>query len=203
MRGAAALQTVYGRQRMLRRQHAPDRQRPEEPERRPAVTPRPDDAARLLALQRSAGNRAVNTLLARAPDDKKPQEEQGAARVTLPGIGTISVLSFGFANAGRPGLGTVGGSADKGASVHDMTFSSRVGEHSPKLQRAVIDGKPMTVEVVMQSSGKVMRLTLTGALVSNYSTSSTGPDAIESWTLNFQAMEHKVEGAAAEGAATE
>jgi type VI protein secretion system component Hcp len=188
---------------MLRRQHAPDGQRPEEPERRPVVTPRPDEADRVLALQRSVGNRAVIALLARAPDDKKPQEEQGAARVTLPEIGTINVLSFGFGNAGRPGLGTIGGGTGKGATVQDMTFSSRVGEHSPKLQRAVIDGKPMTVEVVMQSGGKVMHLTLTGALVSHYSTASTGPDAIESWTLNFQAVEHKVEGAAAEGAAAE
>ena len=39
-----------------------------------------------------------------------------------------------------------------------------------------------------------LRLKLSGAIVSHYSTSGDGPDAIESWTLNFTSIEQGSEG---------
>jgi type VI protein secretion system component Hcp len=78
-----------------------------------------------------------------------------------------------------------------------MSFTSRVGKHSAALQRALVEGKTMDVEVVMQRSGGVFKLKLKAAIVSNYT--SSGED--ESWVLNFQAIEQekKAEGSAEGG----
>jgi type VI protein secretion system component Hcp len=64
--------------------------------------------------------------------------------------------------------------------------SSKAGAHSAKLSKAFIDGKPMDVEVVVTAT---LRFKLKGAIISSYSTTGQGPDATESWTLNFSSME--------------
>ena len=145
-----------------------------EPRRRPP-------AERVLALQRSAGNRAVSELLARAPEGTDTKEDAKATgpRATLPGIGTIPLLSWSFSSRSRQGGGS--GKSD----VREMQFSSKVGKHSPALFKAAIDGPPMEVEVV--SGGMVLKLK--GAIVSNYTTSGEGDDAIETWTLDFETIE--------------
>jgi hypothetical protein len=75
--------------------------RTDEPEQRPATAePEPlPHAARLLALQRSAGNQAVSALLARAPETAAPTDDKGAKtsgpRATGGGSATESwTLSF-------------------------------------------------------------------------------------------------------------
>ena len=173
------------------RRLAPDEQRPEEASKLRAARARNEAAERMLALQRSAGNQAVNAMLARTPDDKKPQERKGSETVTLPDIGTIEVTSVGIGQLANPGLGRGGGAGDKDkqSAVREITLSSHVGKHSAELQRALIDGKQMDVEVVMQRSGGVFRLKLKAAIVSSYSTS--GED--ESWVLNFGAIEQTTE----------
>ena len=95
---------------------------------------------------------------------------------------------------GRGLEGTGGGGSDreggKGASVRELFFTSRVGEHSSALSRALIDGKPMDVEVILPR----MRLRLTGAVVSSYTTSGSDGNPTEAWTLNFESLEQSAEG---------
>ena len=168
--------------------------------REPEVQPlRLEAAEGVLALQRSAGNQAISALLARSPDGakpkapgKKPETPAAAgARATLPGIGTIAILSAQLPT-GAPDQGESGG-RDK-LELRDMTFSSKVGEHSANLTRAVLDGKAMDVEVILPSGKGTLHIKLGGALVSSYSTSGDGPDAIETWSLNFQSAEQTFEG---------
>jgi hypothetical protein len=192
---------------MQRRDQSRRSRRPEELDRRrPDEQPvRSETANRVLALQRSAGNQAVSALLARSPDgateEKDKTESAGASgvRATLPGIGTIPLLSFSAGATGRPPGGSAGrGREDeKAPTVREMVFSSRVGEHSSKLFKATIDGKPMEVEVIVPRGKSTLRLKLKGAIVSNYSTSGAGGEgdsAIESWTLNFESVEQSSEG---------
>jgi hypothetical protein len=181
--------------------HERDRARgPEEIDRRePEGRPlRLDAAEGVLALQRSAGNQAVSALLARSPDDAKPKAPDkkpetpavAGARATLPGIGTIAIQSAQLAH--MAGVGSHGGTGR--VHVQDMTCTSKTGEHSAKLMRATLDGKPMDVEIILPRGKGSLRIKLTGAIVSGYNTSGGGPDATESWTLNFQAIEQSFEG---------
>jgi hypothetical protein len=188
---------------MQRRDQSRRPRRPEELDRRRADEQplRSEAADRVLALQRSAGNQAVSALLARSPDgateEKDKTESAGASglRATLPGIGTIPLLSFGSSARG-PSVGSGGGSHgdDKAPTFREMVFSSRVGEHSPKLFKANIDGKPMEVEVIVPRGRSTLRLKLKGAIVSNYNSSGAGDDPTESWTLNFESVEQSTEG---------
>jgi len=45
------------------------------------------------------------------------------------------------------------------------------------------------------SGGRVLRLTLKGAIVANYTQSSGGDQPTESWSLNFESVEFMLEGA--------
>jgi len=178
--------------RMRRRHH--ERGADELERRRSDAIERPSEAAEaMLALQRSAGNRAVSTLVARAPaGDKKEGEKAEGARATLADIGTIQLLSVSFPVSGP------GGSEREQPSPPELVLSSRVGEHTPKLAKAASDGKPMDVEIVMPGKS-VVRLKLTGAIVSSYQVTGHGqPDEIETWTLNSQAIEHTTEEAKGE-----
>ena len=155
----------------LRRTEELDRREPAPPRRPPA-------AERLLELQRSAGNRAVGEYLAREPEPADAKEETKATgpRVTLPGIGTIPLLSVGF----PPGEGGVGDGKSPGP--RELIMSSAVGKHSSQLSKAMLDGRTMDVEVVLAGGRTV---TLHGAIVSSYTTSGDR----ESWTLNFTAID--------------
>jgi Type VI secretion system effector, Hcp len=165
------------------------RSRPDdERERRESVAP-PAPAHPLLELQRGAGNRAVSSLLARAPDTKeKPKEEAATgSRATLPDIGTIPLISVQF--GGTQGPGRRREKDDEKDTSGEIVVSSRVGKHSTALFKASLDGKPMTVEVVIAGSAGSVRLELKGAMISSYSAGSGGGEEIETWTLNFKSME--------------
>src|SRR5688572_8165504 len=139
------------------RDQAPRGRRADEHDRRERdESPRRPVAERVLALQRSAGNRAVSDLLARSPDAK--EAEKGAAaglRVTLPGIGTIPLLSVSFgASSGRGGPGSGSG---KAPAVREIGLSSKVGEHSSKLLKASLDGQPMDAEIILPGQEGAVR----------------------------------------------
>ncbi len=182
-----------------RRREQPDRRRPDEQPLEPAP------ADKVLALQRSAGNQAVSAFLARSPDDAKTKEkpktetaEASGARATLSGIGTIALLSVSFGRVGSP-VGGSGGGREGQPNPRELILASRVGEHSAKLLKALIDGRPMAVEVIVPGADSTLRLELTGAIVSNYNKSGEGENATESWTLDFESIEqHGREGDAAE-----
>src|SRR5215203_2642442 len=179
--------------------HAARDRRPGEPERRAGegrTEERVPPVEELLALQRTAGNQAVSALLARSPEGAVPTDEKGAKaagrRATLPGIGTIPLLSVnldpnrvGGAGGGRGG--SVGREETRLPS--ELVVSSKVGKHTAALSKALLDGKAMDVEIVMPSDKAVVRLSLKGALVSSYSVSGE----TESWALTFSSISFSVD----------
>jgi hypothetical protein len=167
------------------------RQRQDEPERRAAderqVPRSPADA--VLDLQRGAGNRAVSSLLARAPDTKEAAVT--GTRATLPDIGTIPLQSVQLGGSRHPGRGR--GEEDEKQTGGEIVVSARVGKHSQALLKASLDGKPMTVEIVIAGGERELRLELKGAIISSYSAGSGGGEELETWTLNFVSMEQSIE----------
>jgi type VI secretion system secreted protein Hcp len=149
----------------------------------------------VLALQRTAGNRAVSALLARSPERAVPADAKGAEaagpRATLTGIGTIPLLSvsLGLGRGGAPG----GGNA-KPEPTSEIALTSRLGPHSQRLSKAAVDGRPMDVEIVVPRGKSALRVTIKNALVHGYSVSSGEDRATESWTLTFSGMTFEVQG---------
>ena len=177
----------------MRRSAEPDREhdarRPREaPEREPEPI-----AAELLALQRSAGNRAVAAILARdAKAPPKPKEDKAAPpkpagpHVMIDGIGVIPLESFQWGSQRGPG-GHGGGQPQ----ATEMQLSSKIGPHSTDLFRATLSGEARDAEIVHPTKDGELRIKLKGAMVSSYSVSGEGKDAMESWTLNFTGVEFK------------
>jgi Type VI secretion system effector, Hcp len=167
------------------------RSRPEDERERRAPDAPPAPAHPLLELQRGAGNRAVSSLLARAPDTKEKEKAKEAAptgtRATLPDVGTVPLLSVQFGGSGGPGRGRQ--KDDEKDTSGEIVLTSKAGKHSPLLLKASLAGQPMTVEVVIEGSGGTLRLELKGAMISSYSTGSGSGEEIETWTLNFKSME--------------
>jgi hypothetical protein len=172
-------------------------QQPPSPERRDereAKAPQsaPSPAADLLALQRSAGNRAVTQMLARdgtkAPPKPAAPSQAAGMVVKLPGVGDIPVdsMSMGAMNPGS-----------KQEGPKEIHFTSRQGEHSTALFRASLVGDAVDAEVVMARGSTVVHIKLKAALVSHYSVSGGDPP-LESWTLNAAAITFEQEGQKAE-----
>ena len=165
--------------------------RPGEEEERLADEPQAPakPAEQLIALQRSAGNRAVTAMLGREataePADTRRQPARTGRYAVLEGIGTIPLLSASLDTARMGGSGS-GGRSDK-LDVKEIHLSSAVGPHSPDLDRAASAGPPMDVEIVL---GPKVRLKLKGALISSYSASAE----VESWSLNFASIRVVTEG---------
>jgi hypothetical protein len=144
--------------------------------------------ARVLALQRSAGNHSVSARLARDPDTAKQEPEPGATSLAMvPEVGTIPLLSMSFGARSPTGAGSSGGASNERSSIREIMLTSKVGEHSPKLMQALAAGKAGTVEIVTPSR----TLTLKGAIVSSYSTGSASGNPTEAWSLNFESFEQK------------
>jgi type VI protein secretion system component Hcp len=171
--------------------------------RRPEV---PGPAADVLALQRTAGNRAVGDLLARQPKPTAPKEKPKAPapaasgnRVVFPGIGTIPIESIQL-SGGRTAPGTGSGSDREAppSSTSDVVITSLQGDHSPALFRASLDGKGANVEIILEHGKETVVIELTNAIVSNYSVSGAGGTPVESWTLNFTGIKFRRQGEAAE-----
>jgi hypothetical protein len=165
-----------------------------------AAPTRQAPADRVLALQSTAGNRAVAAMLARDPDapvqadakdapkDKKPAAPSGM-HVTLGGLGTIALESATIQGSG-PGGGSGGtgrGRDQERQPPREIILSSKLGEHSAALQRALVDGKPMDGEIVLSG----VKIVVKGAVVSSYSTSEAGggKEPMEAWTINVQSIE--------------
>jgi Type VI secretion system effector, Hcp len=163
------------------RGEAPRERRLDEVGRDPAEAGAPRPEQRVLALQRSAGNRAVSAMLARAPETAVPADAKDTAgpTATLSGIGTIPLLSVGLDPAGGP--------PDREGEAKlpkDILLTSKLGKHSALLSKASADGTSMDVEIVMPRGGGALRIKLTGAVVSSYSASGE----TESWQLSFSSI---------------
>jgi hypothetical protein len=142
--------------------------------------------ARVLALQRSAGNHSVSARLARDPDTAT-QEPGATSLAMVPEVGTIPLLSMSFGARSPTGSGPSGGASNERSSIREIMLTSNVAEHSPKLMQALAAGKAGTVEIVRPSG----TLTLKGAIVSSYSTGSSSGNPTEAWSLNFESFEQK------------
>jgi hypothetical protein len=146
------------------REHEPRRR-----EERPESTERPPPAHDVLALQRSAGNRAVSALLAREP---KP-EEPPAATAALSKIGVIPLLSFSHEQ------GSIGRQRPKN-DLGAITCVSQVANHSSDLQKAVFAGTIMDAEIVHKTGFKIERKDVT---LSSYSAANDEGAPTETWTI--------------------
>jgi Type VI secretion system effector, Hcp len=179
---------------MRSRDESRDSQHPEALDQdRHAVRPAPvAGSGRVLALQRSAGNRSLSALLARDPDATAPEEKAtpmsagGTGVVTLGDVGAIPVSSATLGSPQEPSTHMGGGGGSTGRSnPREMSFTSSVGEHSPKLLKAVNDATAMPADVAVAA----FHLTLTGAIVSRYTTSGGGDTPVESWSLGFTSID--------------
>ena len=156
----------------------PDRARPRE--RRSAP---PELSHDVLELQRTVGNRAARTILAREPTEADTRRE---ATIDVDGVGVIPLLSwsFGVSNPTTGGTGGRGGEAPKA----DISVSSEQGDHSPKLAQSVTRGKHIATAVI---TGRGVTVTLKNVYVSSYSVSSGGSASTEQWTLSYESIEYK------------
>ena len=143
---------------------------PREPEPLPAE-------ATVLGLQRTAGNRAVSTLLAR-----QPGPGQRTPSTSTLGLGEdIGVIPLESANLGR---------ADQDGNVHEITVIFVGNDLVPKLNEMSAKGTP--VEEGFYSS-TAMKLTLKGIVITSMSVTEDrehGGDLV-SLTLNCTSIQHE------------
>jgi hypothetical protein len=181
----------------MRHEREPTRRRDEPPSRGEEQPPQ----HALIALQRTAGNRAVGAMLARdippavEPADAKKDAAPAGPHVIVPGIGAIPIDSYSM-SVGRPvsppsdDRGEEKPKKDKKDDEHpggDITFTSQQGEHSTELHRWSLDGRPKDLVIVVPREGAAMRITLKAALITSFHI-SPGPPPMESWTVNCNAM---------------
>lgn len=143
----------------------------------------------MLTLQRSAGNRAVGVLLARAPEvaDAKPEAagKDVDARCTVSGVGTMELASYSvgpeYGNA--PGAG----GHPRPASLL-ISATTMEGKHTPNLMRALATGSRHAVELVDRG----MTTVGVNGLFLNYQTFE-GPrgERGETWTVRVDVPEPK------------
>jgi hypothetical protein len=162
---------------------------PERTEARPSADP----VQRVLALQRTIGNRAVGAILARdsLPTDTKSPATGAELSVTLDGLGPIPLTSLQFAMSRPSGhVGSGGSKSPRGTSGVNANFTSTIGDHSTKLFQALLSGQVFKTVVIARGT---MRITLTDAMLSTYSTSAEpDPDHGESWALNYVSIAYDV-----------
>ena len=137
----------------------------------------------VLSLQRSAGNRAVGALLARAPEEPaeaKPEAASDAgARCTVSGVGTMELASYSVGSE-------TGGASGAGRQPTSLLLSAttKQGKHTPKLMQAQANGSRHAVELVDRG------MTTAGAdgLFLSYQTfeGPGGDEIYESWTVRIE-----------------
>ena len=137
-------------------------------------------AARILALQRTAGNHAVAAMLAREAKPK-PAAAPSPGLAILQGIASIPCLSVQLnQHAGSPH------SQGKDAPPSELVIAAKQGDHSPVLENAARSGLAFEADVFI---GDQVHLKLHKALVSSYRLDNAPDGPVESWTLNSESVE--------------
>jgi hypothetical protein len=147
---------------------------PRDPEEEPLAR-ESEPVADVLQLQRSAGNRAVSSLLARQPS----AEKEKAATMTAglgDDIGVIPIDSFGWGQSAG-GAGAATGKAD----VHEVSISFEVNAAAPAIAQAVAAGTPIPAAFV---STQKQTIDFTDVLLANFTQNDRGITV----TLNFKSM---------------
>ena len=146
----------------------------------PAASPREPEPlpaeATVLGLQRTAGNRAVSSLLARQPSPAKER----AATSTL-GLGDeIGVIPLDSASLGQ---------ADRDGNVHDLNVTFATNPALPKIQEAMLKSKPIPEGFYSSTS---MKLTLTNIVITSM-TFSDDPEGGQTVALGLNFSSSKFE----------
>jgi hypothetical protein len=149
-----------------RRRHAA------EPRKRP-TEPAPADS--ILALQRSAGNRAVSGILARDGTKDEPKKEERGSTMTL-GLGDLGVIPLESA------------SWREKESELDVTFVN--SPLASKLQEAAAKGKPFPSVFL---STWTMMSKMADVYISNFQLPTSGGEEqpIMVLSLNFKEVAHE------------
>jgi hypothetical protein len=191
----------------MQREREPSRRRDEPPAR--GAEPLPQHA--LLALQRTAGNRAVGAMLARdiksavEPADAKQDAAPSGPHVIVPGIGAIPVESYSM-SVGKPVSPPSGSRGEEAPKKDkdkkddelpggDISFTSLQGAHSADLFRWSLQGPAKDIVIVAPRGATTMRITLKGALITSINVSK-GQPPVESWSVNCTAMKFEIVDAA-------
>jgi hypothetical protein len=157
-----------------------DKEREAQERDRPLATAAPfSTAARMIALQRTAGNHAVAAMLAREAKPKQVAPAPGLA--ILQGLGSIPLLSVQIGQ-GAP----LPSHAEKAAAPPEVAIMAKQGDHSAMLERASRSGPAFEADVFI---GEKIHLKLHKALVSSYRLDSSGDGPVESWVLNSESIE--------------
>ena len=143
-------------------------------------------AARILALQRTAGNHAVAAMLAREAKPKQEAPANGLAIVD--GIGTIPLLSFSMSEE-QHGAHSAGRDREKPAKPppRDVYVMAKQGDYSAAIALAASRADAFEVELLI---GEKLRLKLHKAVVASYSTGDgNGDGPVDSWSFNAESVE--------------
>jgi hypothetical protein len=168
----------------MRRLH--DEEREAQQREKPVALAAPvSHAARMLALQRTAGNHAVAAMLAREAKPKQAEPAPGLAIVE--GLGSIPVVSIG--------LGEQRASPDREhpATSREISLMSKQGEFSAALATAHQRGDAFEVELFV---GDKVRVKLHKAVIASFSVSDGpgGDGPMDSWSLNAESVEFITDG---------
>ena len=135
----------------------------------------------VLALQRSAGNRAVAARLLVARDGTVPVDAgTKSATLSLDDLGAFEIEGF------RWGTGAPGARDD----VHEVVVTARIGKlgkRASTLKKAAVDGRRFDHADLVQ--GAVV-IHLRDVYISGYETGSGSDDAIVTFTLNFGSIHY-------------
>jgi hypothetical protein len=145
-----------------------------------AVTAPVSHAARMIALQRTAGNHAVAAMLAR---EAKPKAEPAPGLAVLGGLGTIPLESVSLSEPQR------GGTREQPTTSREVMMMSKQGEHSQALQRASAEGTVFEAEILI---GDKLKVKHHKAMVSSFVMSGSGDsmgEPMDSWSLNAESIE--------------
>jgi hypothetical protein len=144
-----------------------------------AVAAPVSQAARIIALQRTAGNHAVAAMLAREAKPKPPGPSPGLAIVE--GMGSIPLLAVGLGETRKSG------DREKPTTRQEVSLMSKQGEHSAALALANSRADVFEVELFI---GDKIHLKLHKAVLASFSGDDHGGGGpVDSWSLNAESVE--------------
>jgi hypothetical protein len=157
-----------------------DQERAAQERDKPVITAAPvSTAARMLALQRTAGNRAVAAMLAR---EAAPKQEPAPAVAFIGGLGSVPLVSLALGTQHK------GGDREHPSTSRDIPVMAKQGEFSSALALASQRGDVFEVELFV---GDKVRIKLHKAMIASFSTADGhgGDGPMDSWTFNAESME--------------
>ena len=159
---------------------------PEQERNAPAAAP---PAARALALQQTAGNRAVGAALARWALPWVPMSAAATwpkeAQVIFDGK-VLPLKSWSWATS-SPRVGEGASGAGK-AQFDEVTLTTALGTHSADLAQRTAQGDPIKTVIIVApgTDGKGMTFTFTDVYITRYQLSGD----LEIWTLSYAKKEY-------------